>query len=116
MPTSLLPTTEAVQEMTMGCVLAESGPPPPSGQPPHGFFKGYMDAVVLYNRVVSPSEIVSISLGVIDERDPSLFGWWKLDDGVGQMVTDSSENQNDGVLGFSMAKESFDPDWRLRRR
>jgi hypothetical protein len=38
---------------------------------------------------------VDTSLGL----DPSLVGWWKLDDGTGLVATDSSGNGNDGTIG-----------------
>jgi len=31
-------------------------------------------------------------------EDPSLRGWWKLDDGAGDTATDSSDRANDGVI------------------
>jgi hypothetical protein len=37
-------------------------------------------------------------------QDPSLVGWWKMDEGSGTIATDSSGNGNDGVI-------SGDPEW-----
>jgi len=34
--------------------------------------------------------------------DPSLVGWWKLDDGAGTIATDSSSNANHGTLNGSL--------------
>jgi hypothetical protein len=40
---------------------------------------------------------VDTSLGL----DPSLVGWWKLDEGSGLVASDSSGNGNDGTIGGS---------------
>ncbi len=40
--------------------------------------------------------------------DPSLVGWWRLDEGVGTVATDSSGNSNNGAL-------MGDPEWRIGR-
>ena len=61
-------------------------------------FDGYIDDVRVYDRIISPAEIMALyELG--DGRDdPSLVGHWKLDETSGTTATDSSGNGNDGTL------------------
>ena len=49
--------------------------------------------------VVGAAVLVSLSMtGVAGAADPSLVGWWKLDDGSGTVAQDSSANENHGTL------------------
>ena len=41
--------------------------------------------------------------GVAHGADPSLIGWWKLNDGEGTIATDASGNGNDGTLAGDAA-------------
>ncbi|MBN1505589.1 MAG: hypothetical protein JW955_02015 [Sedimentisphaerales bacterium] len=44
----------------------------------------------------------STSLGFNAGPDPSLVGWWRLDDGAGSTVLDSSGNGNDGTISGNL--------------
>ncbi len=74
-----------------------------------GFWKGAMDEVRVYNRVLPASEVWDLyQLGVADKAssassqgDPlekGLAGYWNLDDGSGTTATDASVNANNGTL------------------
>ncbi|MFC1675681.1 LamG-like jellyroll fold domain-containing protein [Planctomycetota bacterium] len=43
--------------------------------------------------------------------DPNLIGWWKMDEGSGQIAADSSGNNNDGQLGSTAGVDDGDPTW-----
>ncbi len=43
----------------------------------------------------------------------NLVGYWKLNEGNGQEITDSSNLANDGVLGTDTGESSVDPQWEL---
>ncbi len=75
-------------------------------------FKGSIDEVRIYNRVLTTGEIQSLyASGQSDEvntsasqaqgtgrLDSGLAGYWKLDDGSGTSATDASTNGNTGTL------------------
>ncbi len=42
--------------------------------------------------------LLSIAGQVMAQQDPNLFGWWKLDEGTGLTVFDSSDWGNDGTI------------------
>lgn len=76
------------------------------------YFKGKIDEVRIYNRVISSGEIQSLyASGQSDEvntgasqaqggsrLDSGLAGYWKMDDGSGTSATDTSTNGNTGTL------------------
>ena len=64
------------------------------------FFRGNVDDLRIYNRVLSATEVATINAG----GDPSvdlttnLVGYWKLDEGAGTSAADSSPSGNTGTL------------------
>ncbi|MHC4629535.1 MAG: hypothetical protein ACYTDV_21380 [Planctomycetota bacterium] len=52
--------------------------------------------------------VFAVVLTAAAHADPSLVGWWRLDDGSGTTATDSSGNGNDGTL-------TGGPTWALGR-
>lgn len=46
-----------------------------------------------------------------DIDDPSLVGYWGLDEGTGQVAADSSLYGNDGMLGSTPEVDDSDPVW-----
>jgi hypothetical protein len=71
--------------------------------PTGGLFKGTLDEVRIYNRILSASEIKALyNMGTGKHRSgPSqsgLVGWWKMEDGSGTQATDSSGRKNHGTL------------------
>lgn len=61
------------------------------------FFNGKIGQVLVYNRVLNRSEIENLyQLGTVPQN--SLRGWWKLDEGVGSVATDSSSLANNGAI------------------
>ncbi|MHC4431251.1 MAG: hypothetical protein ACYTBS_05375 [Planctomycetota bacterium] len=52
-------------------------------------------------RIISVSVVLMLALmfaSAAKAADPSLVGWWKLDEGSGTSVVDSSGYGNDGTL------------------
>jgi len=78
-------------------------------------FKGLIDEVRIYNRVLSSTEALEHYQGnytVANEAD--LIGLWHFDEGSGQIVSDSSIIGKNGTLGNSASVESADPSWSIR--
>ena len=42
--------------------------------------------------------LIFILANTVSAADPSLVGWWKLDEGSGLVANDSSGNGNDGTI------------------
>ncbi len=73
-----------------------------------------LDDVRYYNSVLSASQIAAIyngGTGTPNAVAPGLVGWWRLDEGSGQIVSDSSGNGNNGFLGTTSGSEAADPTW-----
>lgn len=56
------------------------------------YYKGYIDEVRIYNRALTPSEVSQLY-----NFAPGPIGYWKLDEGTGSTVADSSGNGNNGT-------------------
>jgi len=82
----------------------------PSGR----YFNGSLDDIRIYNRALSASEVAVLyngGAGRTDNPSSGIVGWWKMNDGSGQTVTDSSGSGNNGTLGASSSVASDDPTW-----
>lgn len=58
---------------------------------------GIVDDAMVWTRALSTAEVLALSLG----NQPSatnLVGWWKMDEGTGTSLTDSSGNANTGTI------------------
>lgn len=69
--------------------------------------QAYLTDTRLYQRVLSPGEIVNLFNG-IEPPTTNLSVWWKLNDATGGSALDSSGNGNTGTLGGSTT-----PTWSL---
>jgi hypothetical protein len=64
------------------------------------FFDGIIDEVAIYNRALSAEDVQKIMYRKLTGDEPGLVGYWDFDEGQGQVVYDSSGNENNGtVLG-----------------
>ena len=59
---------------------------------------GIVDDFRMYNRIISPAEVMALYELGDGRTDPSLVGHWKLDDLSGTTAVDSSTGGNDGTL------------------
>lgn len=64
---------------------------------PEEYFDGLIDDVRIYNRGMSEAE-VAIMMKTLPGSDPSLVGYWNLNEGTGSVALDSSGNNNHGQL------------------
>jgi len=60
------------------------------------YYKGQLDEIRVYNRVLSAAEIQDQVKGIYNES--GLLSSWYLDEGTGTVVSDSSNNLNNGTL------------------
>jgi concanavalin A-like lectin/glucanase superfamily protein len=67
-----------------------------SGLIPHTYWRGYLSDLQVYNRPLSQVDTISISKG--EAISHGLIGRWKLDEGSGSTIHDSSGNKNDGIV------------------
>jgi hypothetical protein len=78
------------------------------------YLNGIIDDARIYNRALTGAEIAGLyngGLGRTDNPYSGIVGWWKMNDGSGQTVTDSSGQGNNGTLGASSTPASDDPTW-----
>lgn len=79
-----------------------------------GGFPGDIDEVRIWNAVRTPAEIARWMTLPLTGEEPGLIGYWKFDEGAGQIVLDNCPLANQGVLGFTTAIEAEDPAWELQ--
>lgn len=73
-----------------------------TGVIPNNFWKGYLSDIQIYSRPLSQTEITSIFSG--QDISTGLIGRWKLDEGAGNSIHDSSGNGNDGIIHYAIWK------------
>ncbi len=64
---------------------------------PSGLFKGKLDDVRLYNAKLSASEVAGLYQSVTTPPAPTPLAYWKLDEGSGTVIGDSSGNNFTGT-------------------
>jgi hypothetical protein len=74
-------------------------------------FHGLIDEVRVWNTGRSPAQIADDYDRVLDGDEPSLVGYWRFNEGSGQVVGDDSPEGNDGRLGFLSGGDRSDPVW-----
>jgi hypothetical protein len=73
-------------------------------------FHGVIDEVRIWSVTRSRAEIQADMNRKLDGSEPGLVGYWRLDEGGGQVVSDATGN-SDGWLGSTSASEGDDPLW-----
>ncbi|MEL6821894.1 MAG: LamG-like jellyroll fold domain-containing protein [Calditrichota bacterium] len=79
-------------------------------------FNGMIDEVRLWNVARTEAQIQQTIIGQLDSTyyataDSGLVGYWRMDDGTGQIAADLSVNGNNGILGSSISGDMNDPTW-----
>ena len=72
---------------------------------------GALSEVRVWGRALSQAQIQAGKNQTLVGNELELRAYYRLEDGSGQTVTDSSTNANHGVRGASSAAESNDPQW-----
>ena len=75
-------------------------------------FAGTIDEVRIWNTALTQSQIQSTLFQELAGPQTGLAGYWRFDEGSGQIVADSSGNGNDGTLGSDPSNpDGNDPTW-----
>jgi len=80
----------------------------------YGNMSGSIDDARVYNRGLTASDVTALynnGAGTPGAVSSGLVGWWRLDEGSGQIVADSSGSGNNGYLGTSTGSDTTDPTW-----
>ncbi len=67
--------------------------------------------VRIWNIARSNSQIKEFATQRITGNETGLAGYWPIDEGEGQIITDISPNNNDGILGGTTEESTSDPVW-----
>jgi hypothetical protein len=94
---------DASDWMTAGAVTFFNGD--------QAFFSGEIDEIRIWNFARTSQEIQDTMNCYLSGTEPGLIGYWKMDEGSGQEVGDSSSAGITGVLGHNSNIESSDPLW-----
>lgn len=76
-----------------------------------GPFNGKIDEVRVWNVVRSKDEIYESMHGTLIGDEYGLVGYWRLDEGTGQVAYDLSPCEHHGRLGNSPDEDEADPVW-----
>ncbi len=79
-------------------------------------FAGLVDEVRVWNLARSAGEIQADMFRRLAGNESGLIGYWRCDEGEGQIVHDASPSGNDGQLGSSSLDDAADPQWVLANR
>lgn len=77
------------------------------------FVDGIMDEIRIWNVARTQNEIQANMYRTLIGNEPGLVGYWRLDEGSGQVVVDYSNNGNHGQLGSTSDVDVDDPTWVL---
>ena len=109
-----VPSSNNFQVLSIGCTFGTIGPPPGGREPPVWFFPGFIDSPAVWSIALSASDIESVFDSGVNPGSTGLVGYWSLDEGSGQFVSDLSSFGIDGFLGESSSTDGADPQWRAR--
>ncbi|MCX6292530.1 MAG: T9SS type A sorting domain-containing protein [Bacteroidetes bacterium] len=73
------------------------------------FTKGKVMEVRMWNVARTQTEIRTVMNTILNGNETGLVGYWRLNDGSGQIVHDYSLTANDGQLGPTSSADSNDP-------
>jgi hypothetical protein len=82
-----------------------------NGRDPFNKFNGQLDEVRIWNVARSQTEIQASMKRRLTGTETGLMGYYRLDEGTGQIINDLSPAARHGILGSSAAAEGDDPGW-----
>jgi hypothetical protein len=74
-------------------------------------FHGVIDEVRIWNITRSQADIQADMHRTLRGDEPGLVGYWWLDEGSGQVVSDATGKNSDGWLGSTPSSGGDDPSW-----
>jgi hypothetical protein len=78
-----------------------------------GEYDGVMDEVRVWNVVRSQSEIVEAMGRYVEPTAPGLVGYWRFDEGTGDVAYDATAYGNHGRLGTAVGPDGNDRVWTV---
>jgi hypothetical protein len=75
------------------------------------YLAGTLDEVRIWNYARQDSELRADKNRVLSGTEPGLIGYWRFDEGNGQLARDVTGNGNDMQLGTTAAADAGDPSW-----
>ena len=75
------------------------------------YFNGLIDEVRIWNVARTQDEIQAAMSHHLEGTEEGLVGYWRMDEGSGQMLVDYSYNGNHGQLGSTADVDASDPAW-----
>lgn len=76
---------------------------------PNTKFNGLIHEIRMWNLARTQLEIQSSMNVYLNGNESGLIGYWRLNEGTGQIINDLSVYQNNGVLGYTAGPETSDP-------
>ena len=76
---------------------------------PNTKYNGIIHEIRMWNAARTQLEIQSSMNVYLSGNEPGLIGYWRLNEGAGQIINDLSVYQNNGVLGYTSGTEASDP-------
>jgi hypothetical protein len=75
------------------------------------FWKGMIDEVRIWNEALKHIHIKAAMKGHATPLGRALVGYWRFDEGEGDMAYDRSPNKNHGILGWEEYFPGSSPTW-----
>ena len=70
------------------------------------FFHGYIDEIRFWNCTRSQSQIIEFKNVVLNENIPNLVGYWRFNEGTGNLAYDNSSSLKNGVINGAIYQNS----------
>jgi hypothetical protein len=113
--TVLLYLNGVLDQTATGAMVPYVGPEPVAfgreGNYPGGTLNGILDEVRIWNVVRTASDLATFKARKLVGSEPGLVGYWRFDEGTGQVVRDATGMGNDGTLGTTPGVDPWDPIW-----
>jgi hypothetical protein len=81
------------------------------GNYPGGTLLGRLDELRIWNVVRTPTQIATWRRRSLSGRENGLVGYWRFDEGQGQVAVDATGRGHDGMLGETTGVDGWDPRW-----
>ena len=107
---NLIGTSDTIKT-TIGVAPVESLYLGSSPSWPGRVLNGSLAEVRIWNIARTGTEIKEFATKRITGNENGLAGYWPINEGEGQIITDHSSNNNDGILGGTSEETDTDPVW-----
>ncbi len=74
-------------------------------------WQGELDEALVWNSARTQAQILTDMRGVVVGNEPTLIGYFKFDEGVGQVTANRKAGSPPAALGETTGTESSDPQW-----